>query len=231
MVGGGKQNNDLQVQEALVTWFQVNNSPATVQVAVDGLQSKFAKPAVTRVLEAMATEGKLSFKDFKKIRLYYLPQKSAGQPEGAAGGEDGPDQAPPESAGAEPEVSSLDQLAEINEKTQAIQQQLKAETQNLQRLKSMPSVAELQRLIQQQLAKKQQLHGQLATQKVLSAEEFKRETAALRELQRQHDRLRQTRTARKRILDDVLSSLAGEGSIQEVIQHLGLSPEPFPPAT
>ena len=69
--------SDGEAKEMLLKWFHSTNCPATTQAAVDGLGSKVSKITVVRCLEAMKDDGALGTKDFKKIRLYFLPQNSS----------------------------------------------------------------------------------------------------------------------------------------------------------
>lgn len=65
------QKDKLDAEFSIMAWFRQENKPATAQSLVDALQSKFSKPVVQKALEQLSEQGKVDFKDFKKVRLFF----------------------------------------------------------------------------------------------------------------------------------------------------------------
>jgi hypothetical protein len=72
------------VEEIILSWFRSNNKPATTQSLVDALGSKVSKAAAQKALDALIEHHDIVFRDFKKVRLYFLDQAAMVVPNGAS---------------------------------------------------------------------------------------------------------------------------------------------------
>lgn len=74
------------VSMRILRWFHVHNKPVTPQVLMNELGSQFSKAVVQKNLEVLyQEEKKITVKDYKKIRIYYLTPGSVLEEEGGEG--------------------------------------------------------------------------------------------------------------------------------------------------
>lgn len=85
--GSTEKSNQVSVSTRILEWFHAHNKPVTPQVLMNELGSQFSKVVIQKNLEMLyQEEKKLSVKDFKKIRIYYLTPGSGMEEEAEESG-------------------------------------------------------------------------------------------------------------------------------------------------